>query len=148
MARLAALVPKPRMHLTRYHGEFAPHSQHRAAMTPAQRGRGALRPPASDADPRDSGAEPRTRGRSRHVRGQSQEFAVREAHPRIYLGTPGGDLHDELRDRRQAVPALVAPSWHKSVAKNLMRCFSSAMSLGMAGIKISVLKTRVRRGGQ
>ena len=51
MARLAALVPKPRMHLTRYHGVFAPHSQHRAAVTPAQRGRGAPRPPASDADP-------------------------------------------------------------------------------------------------
>ena len=29
MARLAALVPKPRMHLTRYHGVLAPHSQHR-----------------------------------------------------------------------------------------------------------------------
>jgi len=51
MARLAALVPKPRMHLTRYHGVFAPHSQYRSAVTPAQRGRGALRPPASDADP-------------------------------------------------------------------------------------------------
>ena len=27
MARLAALVPKPRAHLTRYHGVFAPHSR-------------------------------------------------------------------------------------------------------------------------
>jgi hypothetical protein len=51
MARLAALVPKPRMHLTRYHGVFAPHSQHRAAVTPAHRGRGAATPPASEADP-------------------------------------------------------------------------------------------------
>jgi hypothetical protein len=33
MARLAALVPTPRMHLRRYHGVFAPHSQHRAAVT-------------------------------------------------------------------------------------------------------------------
>ena len=41
MARLAALVPPPRMHLTRYHGVFAPHSRLRAAVTPAQRGRGA-----------------------------------------------------------------------------------------------------------
>ena len=40
MARLAALVPPPRMHLTRYHGVFAPHSQLRAAITPAGRGRG------------------------------------------------------------------------------------------------------------
>ncbi len=36
MARLAALVPTPRMHLTRYHGVFAPHNQHRSAVTPAQ----------------------------------------------------------------------------------------------------------------
>jgi len=36
MARLAALVPPARMHLTRYHGVFAPHSQLRAAVTPAQ----------------------------------------------------------------------------------------------------------------
>jgi hypothetical protein len=51
MARLAALVPKPRMHLTRYHGVFAPHSQYRWAVTPAQRGRGAATPPVSGADP-------------------------------------------------------------------------------------------------
>ncbi|WP_418888732.1 transposase [Methanothrix soehngenii] len=30
MARLCALVPPPRMHLTRYHGVFAPHSRLRA----------------------------------------------------------------------------------------------------------------------
>jgi len=30
LARLAAQVPPPRMHLTRYHGVFAPHSQLRA----------------------------------------------------------------------------------------------------------------------
>ncbi len=41
MARLAALVPPPRMHLTRYHGVFAPHSKLRAAVTPAHRGIGA-----------------------------------------------------------------------------------------------------------
>ncbi len=51
MARLAALVPKPRMHLTRYHGVLAPHSQYRATVTPAHRGRGAATPPASVADP-------------------------------------------------------------------------------------------------
>jgi hypothetical protein len=49
MARLAALVPTPRMHLTRYHGVFAPHSNYRAALTPAQRGRAAT-PPVSGAD--------------------------------------------------------------------------------------------------
>jgi hypothetical protein len=39
MARLAALVPRPRVHLTRYHGVFAPHSRWRAEVTPAGRGK-------------------------------------------------------------------------------------------------------------
>jgi hypothetical protein len=41
LARLAALVPPPRVHLTRYHGVFAPHAALRAAITPAGRGPGA-----------------------------------------------------------------------------------------------------------
>lgn len=45
MARLAALVPPPRMHLTRFHGVFAPHGKLRAAVTPAHRGIGAPKPP-------------------------------------------------------------------------------------------------------
>jgi len=40
MARLAALVPPPRMHLTRFHGVFAPHSRLRALITPGGRGPG------------------------------------------------------------------------------------------------------------
>ena len=36
-----ALVPPPRMYLTRFHGVFAPHSRLRAAVTPALRGVGA-----------------------------------------------------------------------------------------------------------
>jgi hypothetical protein len=43
LARLTALVPPPRIHLTRYHGIFAPASALRAAITPAGRGRGARR---------------------------------------------------------------------------------------------------------
>ncbi|MCC7330826.1 MAG: transposase [Gammaproteobacteria bacterium] len=39
MARLAALVPRPRVHLTRYHGVLAPHSALRALVTPAGRGK-------------------------------------------------------------------------------------------------------------
>jgi len=38
LARLAALVPPPRLHLTRYHGVFAAHSRYRAQITPAGRG--------------------------------------------------------------------------------------------------------------
>ncbi len=40
MARLAALVPRPRANLTRFHGVFAPNSKHRALITPAKRGKG------------------------------------------------------------------------------------------------------------
>lgn len=39
IARLAALAPKPRINLTRYHGVFAPNSHLRARVTPGQRGR-------------------------------------------------------------------------------------------------------------
>ena len=35
IARLAALVPKPRAHLTRYHGVFAPASPDRAQIVPS-----------------------------------------------------------------------------------------------------------------
>lgn len=40
IARLAALVPRPRVNLTRFHGVFAPNSKHRVLVTPARRGRG------------------------------------------------------------------------------------------------------------
>jgi hypothetical protein len=39
IARLAALVPKPRVNLTRFHGVFAPNSKHRVQVTPARRGK-------------------------------------------------------------------------------------------------------------
>ena len=40
IAKLAALVPKPRVNLTRFHGIFAPNSKHRVDVTPAKRGKG------------------------------------------------------------------------------------------------------------
>lgn len=52
MARLAALVPPRRRHLTRSHGVCAPHSKLRAAVTPAHRGSGGNscpHPPAGQA---------------------------------------------------------------------------------------------------
>ena len=39
MARLAALIPRPRANLTRFHGVFAPNSKHRALVTPSKRGK-------------------------------------------------------------------------------------------------------------
>jgi hypothetical protein len=50
MARLAALVPRPRVNLTRYHGVFAPASPLRGQITPARRGKGGRRKPATEAD--------------------------------------------------------------------------------------------------
>jgi hypothetical protein len=43
IARLAALVPKPRVNLTRYHGVLAPNHRWRGLVTPAKRGKGAKR---------------------------------------------------------------------------------------------------------
>ena len=40
IAKLGALVPKPRVNLTRFHGVFAPNSKHRVDVTPAKRGKG------------------------------------------------------------------------------------------------------------
>ena len=40
IARLVALVPEPRVNLSRFPGVFAPNSAHRARVTPAKRGTG------------------------------------------------------------------------------------------------------------
>ena len=54
IARLAALVPKPRVNLTRFHGVFAPNSKHRALVTPAKRGKGS-KPKAADGQEEQGG---------------------------------------------------------------------------------------------
>ncbi|CDI94631.1 protein PvdJ(3) [Pseudomonas aeruginosa PA38182] len=58
IAKLAALVPPPRAHLTRFHGVFAPNANLRAQLTPSGRGKR----PAGDAVPVDVSAhdEPRS----------------------------------------------------------------------------------------
>jgi len=48
LARLASLVPKPRVNLTRFHGVFAPNSKHRIEVTPARRGKGRRRNTAGE----------------------------------------------------------------------------------------------------
>jgi hypothetical protein len=50
IARLAALVPRPRVNLTRYHGVFAPSSPLRGQITPARRGKGGRPQPETEAD--------------------------------------------------------------------------------------------------
>jgi hypothetical protein len=43
ISKLASLVPKPRVNLTRFHGVFAPNSKYRLTVTPAKRGKGKQR---------------------------------------------------------------------------------------------------------
>ena len=43
LARLASLVPRPRVNLTRFHGVLAPNAKWRGAVTPSGRGRGGRR---------------------------------------------------------------------------------------------------------
>jgi hypothetical protein len=51
IAKLAALVPKPRVNLTRFHGVFAPNSKHRVEVTPAKRGKGRTHQETEDKTP-------------------------------------------------------------------------------------------------
>ena len=48
IARLAALVPTARVNLTRFHGVLAPNRRWRGLVTPAKRGKRAMRPSDSD----------------------------------------------------------------------------------------------------
>ena len=51
IAKLATLVPKPRVNLTRFHGVFAPNSKHRVDVSPAKRGKGRARKESEDKTP-------------------------------------------------------------------------------------------------
>jgi len=56
IAKLAALVPPPRAHLTRFHGIFAPNAAFRAQLTPSGRGKR----PATDAESTEASTDHRT----------------------------------------------------------------------------------------
>jgi len=56
IAKLASLVPKPRVNLTRFHGVFVgvphhPNSKHRILVTPARRGKGGQKASGQDKTP-------------------------------------------------------------------------------------------------
>ena len=53
IAKLAALVPPPRAHLTRFHGIFAPNADLRVQLTPSGRGRRPAGAPADGSAPAD-----------------------------------------------------------------------------------------------
>jgi len=48
LARLAALIPRPRSHLVRYHGVFAPNARHRALLVAKPR----VRPRSATEEPK------------------------------------------------------------------------------------------------
>jgi hypothetical protein len=60
IAKPAALVPKPRVNLTRFHGVFAPNSKHRVQVTPAKRGK-KVETEHADTDWQDKSPEERHR---------------------------------------------------------------------------------------
>jgi len=72
IAKLAALVPPPRAHLTRFHGVFAPNAALRAQLTPSGRGKR----PATDATPVDVTAhdEPRSPEQKRRAMSWAQRL--------------------------------------------------------------------------
>ena len=53
IAKLASLVPKPRVNLTRFHGVFAPNNKHRIKVTPAKRGKGRQKVGEQDKTPEE-----------------------------------------------------------------------------------------------
>ena len=61
IAKPAALVPRPRVNLTGFHGVFAPNSKHRGQITPAKRGRKTTKSEQDGADWLDKSLEERHR---------------------------------------------------------------------------------------
>jgi hypothetical protein len=54
IAKLAAMVPRPRVNLTRFHGVLAPNSKHRINVTPAKRGKGSAKKNSSNNNQKSS----------------------------------------------------------------------------------------------
>ncbi len=77
IARLAALVPPPRVHLTRFHGVFAAHAALRAAITPAGRGTGAQSEPRRSKRPTSKDVRMNWARRLKRVFGIEIEQCVR-----------------------------------------------------------------------
>ena len=59
LGRLASLVPKPRVNLTRFYGVFAPHAKHRKVVTPT------AKEEESKKDQREDKAADKNKGRMR-----------------------------------------------------------------------------------
>ena len=70
IAKLAALVPPPRAHLTRFHGIFAPNSSLRAQLTPSGRGKKS----ATDAESTKASSDERTPDQRRRAMSWAQRL--------------------------------------------------------------------------
>ncbi|MCP4408714.1 MAG: hypothetical protein GY807_13295 [Gammaproteobacteria bacterium] len=53
IAKLASLVPRPKVNFTRFHGVFAPKSKHRMLVTPARQGKGGPKAFGQDKTPEE-----------------------------------------------------------------------------------------------
>jgi len=73
IARLAALVPKPRVNLTRFHGVFAPNSRYRITITPAKRGKGKA---SSSTDDQEASSPEQQRQRMTWARRLKRVFSI------------------------------------------------------------------------
>ncbi len=70
IAKLAALVPPPRAHLTRFHGVFAPNASLRSQLTPSGRGKKS----ATDAESTRASPDERTPNQRRRAMSWAQRL--------------------------------------------------------------------------
>ena len=124
IARLAALVPKPRVNLTRYHGVLAPNHRWRGLVTPAKRGKGAKRLPNKEvASPAERHAAMTWAQRLKRVFSVDIEVCGRcGGSLKVIVGAPNRCIEDQdiidrilahLREKEQEAPArplLVPPT--------------------------------------
>ena len=112
IARLAALVPKPRVNLTRYHGVLAPNHRWRGLVTPAKRGKGAKRLPNNEvASPAERHAAMTWAQRLKRVFSVDIEVCGRcGGSVRVIACIEDQEIIDRilahLRDREQDIPNL------------------------------------------
>jgi hypothetical protein len=112
IARLAALVPKPRVNLTRYHGVLAPNHRWRGLVTPAKRGKGAKRLPNKEvASPAERHAAMTWAQRLKRVFSVDIEVCGRcGGSVRVIACIEDQEIIDRilahLRDREQDIPTL------------------------------------------
>jgi len=140
IARLAALVPKPRVNLTRYHGVLAPNHRWRGEVTPAKRGK-SVKPIASREvrSPAERHAGMTWAQRLKRVFHIDIEVCSRcGGSVRVIACIEDGDIIDRilahLREKEQNIPTLPMPlprAWCHPLEPRRARCpFSRGRACG------------------